>query len=84
MKSNTVVPKSVETAINALLAPYGLEFSGGSDVMPRYLSYRDASRYTGLSVSTLRRAVDAGDLTSHTVGTSVRFSVPDLDRFMLQ
>ena len=48
----------------------------------RYLTYRDAETYTGLSRWTLLRACERGDLHKITVGATVRFDVRDLDSFM--
>ena len=48
----------------------------------KYLSVRDAERYTGLSRWTLARARDRGELPAVVVGRAVRYSVVDLDRFM--
>jgi excisionase family DNA binding protein len=53
-----------------------------SEVHPRYLSYRGASRYTGLSRWTLARANERGELPAVRYGTTVRFAVEDLDEFM--
>lgn len=56
---NTIPPHIIET-INILLAPYGESYVPASSSPGRYMNYREAAKYTGLSVSTLRRAVDAG------------------------
>lgn len=60
------VPQHLVDTINTLLAPYGRSYSpdapAGSSAAGGYVNYRGAAKYTGLSVSTLRRAVKAGDL----------------------
>ncbi len=48
----------------------------------RYMSYRDAEHYSGLSRWTLFRACERGELHKITVGTTVRFDREDLDQFM--
>jgi len=49
----------------------------------RYLSVRQAERYTGLSRWTLMRAHErGGELPVIRIGSAVRFSVEDLDSFM--
>lgn len=48
----------------------------------RYMSYRDAEFYTGLSRWTLQRASARGDLRKITVGSMVRFDRADLDNYM--
>lgn len=48
----------------------------------RYMSYRDAEHYSGLSRWTLLRACERGDLHKITVGSAVRFDREDLDEFM--
>ncbi len=49
----------------------------------RYLSVRQAERYTGLSRWTLMRAHERDDeLPVIRIGSAVRFSVDDLDNFM--
>lgn len=52
------------------------------EIRPRYLDYRGAARYTGLSRWTLMRAHEKGVLPASRVGSAVRFAVEDLDRFM--
>jgi len=48
----------------------------------RYLSYRQAEQFTGLSRWTLMRAHKRGELPVSRVGSAVRFSVEDLAEFM--
>ncbi len=48
----------------------------------KFLSVRDAERYTGLSRWTLGRARDRGELPAVVVGRAVRYSVVDLEHFM--
>lgn len=55
------VPQHIVDTINTLLAPYGGSYApGGALLAGGYVNYRGAAKYTGLSVSTLRRAVEAG------------------------
>ena len=50
----------------------------------RYMPYREAARYTGMSEMTLRRQVEAGRLKVFrpTAGRLVVFDRDDLDRFV--
>jgi excisionase family DNA binding protein len=52
-------------------------------VESRYLSYQAASRYLGVSVMTLRKWVDAGQLHAYKVGQRARrFDREHLDAFV--
>lgn len=51
-------------------------------VTKKYVSYREAERFTGLSRWTLMRAHERGELPASRVGTAVRFSVDHLETFM--
>lgn len=53
-----------------------------TEIERRYLGFRGAERYTGLSRWTLARARERGELPAVRVGAAVRFSVEDLDSFM--
>lgn len=84
------VPDHIVTAVNALLAPYGETFTqdkGGGDPRSGYTNWSGAVKYTGLSKSTLQRAVKAGALRApHKLvksknGTAL-FEYSELDRFI--
>jgi excisionase family DNA binding protein len=50
----------------------------------RFMSYRQASVYSGMSESSLRRLVEAGKLTPHKpLGNVVLFDREQLDRVIL-
>jgi excisionase family DNA binding protein len=50
---------------------------------PGYMDLSDGSRYSGLSVSTLRRLLAAGRLTAYRpTGTKVLISLAELRRFV--
>jgi len=49
-----------------------------------WLSYPEAERYSGLSRTTLWRAVSRGEVKAARVGRAVRISRSELDRFMEQ
>lgn len=68
----------IVNAINAMLAPYGERFSpaGGQPTRNGYLNWGGAVKYTGLSKSTLQRAVKSGELKApHKMANWPRFSV---------
>ena len=54
-------PNEIITAVNSLLAPYGERYTPGPTHCG-YTNWKGAAKYTGLSVSTLQRAVKSGDL----------------------
>lgn len=58
------IPQHIVDTINTLLAPFGESFdTAAKNTVPGgYVNYRGAAKYTGLSVSTLRRAVESGML----------------------
>lgn len=62
----TPIPIEIVNAINAMLAPYGERFSpaGGQSTRNGYLNWGGAVKYTGLSKSTLQRAVKSGGAES--------------------
>jgi excisionase family DNA binding protein len=87
---SSIPPHIVET-INTLLAPYGEHYTPGTSSPGRYMNYREAAKYTGLSISTLRRAVAAGTLKApfrpNADGgkhTAALFAVSQLDAFVQQ
>jgi excisionase family DNA binding protein len=49
------------------------------EIEPRYVSFRDGARYSGLSEQTLQRLVNRGLLTPHRVGRRVLLDVRQLD-----
>jgi excisionase family DNA binding protein len=51
-------------------------------VMPEWVSYPEAERYSGLSHTTLWRYVRSGELKAARVGRSVRIHLPSLKEFM--
>ena len=85
------IPSEILAAVNALLAPYGVTYTP-STVAPGpaapegFVNWKGAIAYTGLSHSTLRRAVKAGKLAAHKLNAakqgSVVFAKADLDRFI--
>lgn len=84
--SAEVPPHIVET-INTLLAPYGKIYAPSGGVRRGYTNWEGAAKYTCLSKSTLRRAVNTGALAPpHKVGKglngAVLFAYEDLDKFV--
>lgn len=84
------IPDNIVAAVNALLAPYGEKFTPGLHVSaPKsgYTNWGGAARYTGLSKSTLQRAIKAGELkpphkmTESKNGTAL-FEFSELDRYI--
>ena len=82
------VPVEIVAAVNALLSPYGESYASSERAESRgYLNWKKAAEYTGLSKSTLQRAVRAGLLKApHKIadtrnGTAL-FEVSELDRFI--
>ena len=83
------VPSHIIETINTLLAPYGESYTpvvtttaGGG-----YVNWAGAAKYTGLSKSTLRRAVQAGRLPNPRKVNAGRngstlFSLEQLDAFV--
>lgn len=88
------IPSEILNAVNSLLAPYGVKYdpaqndNNASAPSRGYLGFSAAAKYTGVSVSTLRRAVADGRLRAlrptegNGYGTMVRLSYEDLDAFM--
>jgi excisionase family DNA binding protein len=59
-------------------------FVMSATVGARFMSYRAASAYSGMSESSLRRLVEAGKLTPHKpLGNVVLFDREELDRVIL-
>lgn len=57
------VPAHIVETINTLLAPYGESYAPRASAGGRgYVNWAGAAKYTGLSKSTLRRAVQTGKL----------------------
>ena len=52
------------------------------EVQPRYLTYRQAEVYTGLSRTTLWRLVSSGEITASRIGRAVRFDRRSLEDYM--
>ena len=86
----TQIPIEIVNAINAMLAPYGEQFSpaGGQQTTRNgYLNWSGAVKYTGLSKSTLQRAVKSGELKApHKMAKSKNatalFEIAELDRYI--
>lgn len=53
-----------------------------ADAEHAWLSYREASAYTGLDRVTLWRAVRRGELKAGGAGRAVRFEKAELDRWL--
>lgn len=90
---NIAVPAEIVAAVNAILAPYGREFTpshderGPAEDVPPRLSVREATRYCGgLSYSTFRRAHVAGALPMIKLGEGknckILFERSALDKWM--
>ena len=84
------IPDNIVAAVNALLAPYGEKFTPGlMEGIPGrgYTNWGGAVKYTGLSKSTLQRAIKAGELkpphkmTESKNGTAL-FEFSELDRYI--
>ena len=83
------IPTEVVMAINALLAPYGEKYppEPTQSAKSGYLNWGGAVKYTGLSKSTLQRAIRAGSLRApHKMSASMNgtalFEISELDRFI--
>ena len=85
------IPVEIVNAINAMLLPYGEKFAPAEGREERacrgYLNWKGAVAYTGLSKSTLQRAVKAGALKApHKMASSKNatalFEIAELDRFI--
>lgn len=82
------VPPHIVETINTLLAPYGESFTPGGKTQGKgFVNWDGASKYTGLSKSTLRRAVTLGKLKApKKVGSgkngATLFSYDQLDSFI--
>ena len=48
----------------------------------RYLNYEQATRYTGLSKTTIWRAYRNGELVASEAGRGIRFDIQELDKWM--
>ena len=84
------IPDNIVAAVNALLAPYGEKFTPGPThavSKSGYTNWGGAVKYTGLSKSTLQRAIKAGKLkpphkmTESKNGTAL-FEFSELDRYI--
>ena len=51
-------------------------------VVPEWVSYPEAERFSGLSHTSLWRRVRSGEIKSARVGRSVRINLPSLREFM--
>lgn len=82
------IPDNIIAAVNALLAPYGQNFSqpvaattGGG-----YLSMKDAAKYAGVSRPTLYRLIVSGQIKQIKLGNTRNAKVviarDEIDRFM--
>lgn len=85
----TQIPIEIVNAINSMLAPYGERFSpaGGQPTRNGYLNWSGAVKYTGLSKSTLQRAVNSGELKAPHKLTRARngavvFEIAELDKYI--
>ena len=84
------IPPEVVTAINTLLAPYGETYTPGlakTVAKSGYTNWSGAVKYTGLSKSTLQRAIRAGHLNpphkmSESMNGTALFEISELDRFI--
>lgn len=81
------IPTHIIETINTLLAPYGERYTASPSALTGYTNWEGAVKYTSLSKSTLRRAVDAGTLEApFKVGKgkngATLFSYDQLDRFV--
>ena len=84
------IPNHIIEAVNALLAPYGERFIPGltrAVSKSGYTNWGGAVKYTGLSKSTLQRAIKAGELkpphkmTESKNGTAL-FEFSELDLYI--
>ena len=79
---------NIRKAIDLLLTPYGLDLDAlhREALKPgqRFLSIKDAMRYTNLSRGTLWRLRESGKIPVILCGGRVFFDVLDLERFMLR
>ena len=85
------IPKEILSAVNALLAPYGVTYTPqaeapGPSAPEGFVNWKGAIAYTGLSRSTLQRAVKAGKLVARKLNAAkqgvVVFAKADLDRYI--
>ena len=83
------VPDNIVAAINGLLAPYGETYSPSQEASQHrgYVNWKGAVGYTGLSKSTLQRAIYSGRLkrpyrVSGKEGGTALFALSDLDNFI--
>ncbi|MHB8188957.1 MAG: helix-turn-helix domain-containing protein [Ferrimicrobium sp.] len=52
--------------------------------LPRLMNAKDAGDYLGLSPYTLKRLARTGQIPALLIGNSWKFSVPALDRWLLE
>ena len=84
------VPPEVVAAINTLLAPYGETYTPGAAKTAEssgFVNWGGAVRHTGLSKSTLQRAIRDGRLKpphkmSKSMNGTALFEISELDRFI--
>ena len=81
------VPSEIVAAINTLLAPYGETYSAPQVAKSGYTNWGGAVKYTGLSKSTLQRAIKAGELKpphkmSGSMNGTALFEISELDRYI--
>lgn len=85
------IPNNIRSAIECLLAPYGLQFElvqSSSRTEKRYLDVKSAETYTSLSRWTLSRATVEGKLPQIKISPGmtgkVLYDIRDLDRFLFK
>ena len=49
----------------------------------KYLTQKEAAEYLGLAKSTISMMTSRGELTHYRVGRAVRYTIRDLDNFMI-
>ncbi len=54
------------------------------EVVPQWLRFSDACRYSGLGRSTLTRLIGAGEIKAAKIGKAVRISRVSIDTYMEQ
>lgn len=83
------IPAHILTAVNALLAPYGVSLSEmmqKTGDASKYMTARQAANYCGLSPKTIRDKVLAGEFRSIKIGNTDKSRVlvdrADFDRWL--
>lgn len=88
--SETTIPQPIIDAINAMLAPYGKKYdpSGAAPAPGKgYMNLVKASKYLGISKTSIQRAVKIGELpppyklTPAKNGAAV-YAIEDLDNYI--